>query len=286
MNTLRHPNISLKSMLKGTRAFDKTVHLQTAQRMFRALVRTALNSSSHAQLNWDQRDILQGTLKNPWKSIAVLVPGFQLDGTSLIGVKRAFNARGIPALFPEDLPHGRKAVLYRWHPNELVDSIVRYVLRIIEKHPQENILLVGHSYGGAQVYHATDRLTKEGVSNVQIIPISISGTMAPVGESANAIHALYFQKPSDVFSWRDPFIQGAQEIQDRGDWITFVDPHDKYLPISVQAGAMTDPEHPHRITSDKKRSPGHYHQGSDRQFSEYVVESVIKRLGELQITQH
>jgi len=48
-------------------------------------------------MNADQRSLLQ---QNPTK-IAVLIPGFQLDGSSLSEIKKAFNNRNIPALFPE-----------------------------------------------------------------------------------------------------------------------------------------------------------------------------------------
>lgn len=92
-------------------------------------------------MNADQRTLLS---QKPQK-IAILVPGFQLDGTSLLAIKKSFNDRDIPALFPESLPFGIDAVLFRHHPQILVEKIVDYVQKVQKKYDTE-IILIGHSF--------------------------------------------------------------------------------------------------------------------------------------------
>lgn len=113
--------------------------------MVKALVYTWCQDTPHDALNNDQRFLL--TPHYPPKYIAILVPGFQLDGTSLLGIKKALNDRGIPALFPEGLPHGKSAVLFHEHPQLLVREIILYTEKVQEKYPNARILMIGHSFG-------------------------------------------------------------------------------------------------------------------------------------------
>lgn len=103
--------------------------------------RTALQTTSHDAMNADQRGLLA---RNPQK-IAILVPGFQLDGTSLLALKKSFNDRNIPALFPDSLPFGIDAVLFRHHPQILVAKIAECIQKIQKQYHAE-IILVGHSF--------------------------------------------------------------------------------------------------------------------------------------------
>ena len=271
-----HP--SVKQLVQGTIAFDRTVNLTTFVRMTRALVRTALNRKPHSHMNQDQNDILSG-LQQPW-TIILLVPGFQLDGVSMLGMKRAINARGIPALFPEDLPYGRKAFFYRQHPDQLVNHIVQYTKSIRARYPWCHLLLVWHSYGGAQVVHAAHQLISDETSpGSKVIPVSVSGTLSPIGLAADALHALYYRTPSDVFSGRDPFINKAGELlQSNAQGIIFVDPYDQYLSVNIQTGGNQEHwNNPNVIISDRWTSPGHYHQWANMDYSAYVINEVLER---------
>lgn len=103
-------------------------------------------------MNADQRSLLTAHSKK----IAILIPGFQLDGTSLLAWKKSFNDRNIPALFPDSLPFGIDAVLFRHHPQILVEKIATYIQKIQKQYPDAEIIVVGHSFGGTQALHATN----------------------------------------------------------------------------------------------------------------------------------
>ena len=62
-----------------------------------------------------------------------------------MALKKSFNDRDIPALFPESLPFGIDAVLFRRRPQILVEKIAEYIQKIQKQH-QAEIILVGHSF--------------------------------------------------------------------------------------------------------------------------------------------
>lgn len=127
------------------------------------VARTAIQTTSHGAINSDQRLLLNSKPKQ----IAILVPGFQLDGTSLMAFKKAFNDKKIPALFPETLPSGIDAVLFREHPHVFVEKIVVYVQQVQKQYDAE-ILLVGHSFGGTQALHAAHLLGSQSITPVTL----------------------------------------------------------------------------------------------------------------------
>jgi len=178
----------------------------TLRSLIQAVSRTVSQQIPHGTMNASQRALL---FKKP-KQIAILVPGFQLDGSSLLAIRDAFNNRNIPALFPESFPHGIDAVLCRQHPQFFVKKIVDYIKELQKQYNPAEILLFGHSFGGTQVLHAANEL-----SDKRIIPITFSGLLAPVGNMAYALHALYYRYPAQVFSGDDPdkFILTAQMYQ-------------------------------------------------------------------------
>lgn len=73
----------------------------------------------------------------------------------------------------------------------------------------------------------------------------------------------------------------AREIQLKKTGLTVVDTDDGYLPTHVQAGIHADSleNNPSVIISDIS-SPGHYKQGVNEYFSQYITERVLARLKE------
>lgn len=102
--------------------------------------------------------------------------------------------------------------------------------------------------------HAAHQLIADETSpGSKVIPVSVSGTLSPIGLAADALHALYYRTPSDIFAGRDPFITKTGELlQSNAHGIIFVDPHDQYLPITIQTGGAQDYEsNPNVIVSDR-----------------------------------
>lgn len=240
-------------------------------------------------MNNDQRDLLS---RRP-KKIAVLIPWFQLDGTSLESIKGAFNNRNIPALFPDWLPFGWNAVFFRKHPNILVEKIVEYVEKLQREYPEVDILLFGHSLWGTEALHAANIL-----ENPRIIPITLSGLLAPVGSMAYAPHALYYGHAARICAGDDPesFILKTQLYQFGEDEngvpkpslennLAIVNSWDGYLSTATQAGAFADNlESPH-VIAPQGRTPRHYLQGRNTVFARDIVGMILKKLSEREITQ-
>lgn len=274
-------DISTTELLKGSIAFWGMLNLKTIKGMTKSLVRTLCQDVPHDTLNSDQRILL--TPHYPPKYIAILVPWFQLDGTSLLDLKKALNERGIPAIFPEGLPYGKRAVLFHDHPQLLVDEITTYTRKVQAQYPTSHILVMGHSFGGTQALHAVDQLQKErtfSISDPTIIPVTISGVLDTVWPSAKALHALYWDTPSRVFTGEnDDFIARARDIQiQQKQGITFVDLKDGYLPEHVQSGARYKEIKNPKIISSHTISPGHYLQWSTPWFARHIVSEVLSEV--------
>ncbi len=250
--------------------------------------RTALQTTSHDAMNSDQRWLLS---QNPEK-IAVLVPGFQLDGTSLFALKKAFNDKNIPALFPESLPFGIDAVLFRQHPQILVAKIVEYIQKIQKQHSSE-IILVGHSFWGTEALHATNL-----INTPWIVPVTLSGLLEPVGLMAYAPHALYYRQAAHIFSWddEDQFIRRTQfmqlgvdeHAQERSvfkNHIAVVNPGDGYLPLSTQAGVFGDNFNNSHVLVPSQRTPRHYLQWKNPLYARDLIGAILWRLEELKSRQ-
>ncbi len=280
------PLPSVREMLSGTWAFGKSLtDIKTLTGMVKEVTRTHFNQTTHLDLNRDQEWLLEEYAEKGGtpKYIAVLVPWFQLDGTSLKGIKKTLNDQWIPAYVPTKLPSGKDAVWFKQHPDVLVENIVQYVAQIQRTYPNTEILLIGHSYGGPQALHAAKYLWSP---KKKVTPITIAWVLWDVGPMAQAVHALYYRIPSHVLSGKDTFISEAREIQQsQKQGITFIDTNDGYLPIHVQAWVHTDSldNNPRAIVSSVK-SPGHYKQGVDAYFSRYIVDRIMKRLWEREST--
>lgn len=284
---MQPPAPSMRSMIKGAVTFSKNA-ATTLPTLIREVARTAFQTVSHDAMNTDQLDFLRW---NPVQ-IAVLVPWFQLDGSSLSSIKSAFNNRRIPALFPEWLPFGIDAIMFRDHPHILVEKIIQYVASLREKYPDAEIILLGHSFGWTETLHVADLLDDE-----KIIPVTFSGLLAPLGAMAYAPHGLYYGHMAHICAWNDPgdFIMQAQKIQlgcairwTMGQvWknvLTIVNFGDGYLPIPVQAGCFSDNLSNSRVIIPEGKTPRHYVQGRSPIFSRDVVGLVLEQIAQRKTT--
>lgn len=202
---LPKPNIPWKGMARWTLAFWKALlkSPKNALGMWLSLFVTALDDTPYKVINADQSALIE---KNS-ERLAIFVPGFQLWAWSLEALKSAFNEQWIPVLFPEKLPYGFDAVLCREHPEVLESYIAEYVEEIRQKYPDREIILLGHSYGGAKVAH----VAKTFENDKKIIPIAMTPTLWKSGIISKAAHAIFFPHQSAVFGGEYDYLEKAEK---------------------------------------------------------------------------
>jgi hypothetical protein len=249
---------TLNETRKGDKAFWKALlsSPKNAAGMVLSLLATSLEDAPYSEINADQNDILK---KNPQR-IAIFVPWFQLWWWSMDALKHSFNEVGVPVLFPEKLPSWFQAVICRDHPEVLEAYIQEYVEQIRLKYPHAEIILLWHSYAGAQVAHVAGRLKDD-----NIVPVAMTPTLGPSGEIANAFHGLYFRPQSDVFSGRTDYLsKAAQSLSQHPRGIVLHDKNDWWLPTEVQLWLTSNNPIPKSkvldMTQEGEGSFGHYNQ--------------------------